>query len=108
MGAYQDGAVEVMAEGLKIHWAKLPTPDRIYDADFAWIKVRHGMVSLFFGKQDLDTENTLRTRLEVRYPIEKFVNHTWRNCRDFHQALGVAGLATKPEPREPHSEKWKP
>lgn len=87
IGAYQDGAVEVVADGLKVHWAKLRVPDRIYEADFAWIKLRHGAVSLFFGKEDLDTQDTLRTRLEVRYPIEKFLNHFWKNSRDFHRVL---------------------
>lgn len=108
IGAYQDGAVEVVADGLKIHWAKLPAPDRIYEADFAWITVRHGAVSLFFGKQDLDTENTLRTRLEVRCPIEKFVNHLWKNSRDFHQALRkLPDWPPNPERENLAPEKWK-
>lgn len=87
IGAYQDGAVEVSAEGLKVHWAKLRVPDHVYDADFAWIRVRHGAISLFFGKEDLDTPKTLRTRLEIRYPIEKFINHFWKNSREFHRTL---------------------
>lgn len=87
IGAYQEGAVEVVADGLKLNWAKLRIPDRTYEADYAWVKVRHGAVSLFFGKEDLDTPETLRTRLEVRYPIEKFLQHFWKNSREFHGKL---------------------
>jgi hypothetical protein len=90
IGSYQDGAVEVVAEGIKVHWAKLRIPDKTYEADYAWVKVRHGAVSVFFGKQDLDSPNTLRTRLEIRYPVEKFLNHFWRQSRDFHQKLREA------------------
>lgn len=87
LGAYQDGAIEVVADGLKLHWAKLQVPDRSYEADFAWIQVRRGAVTLFFGKEDLDSVDTLRTRLEIRYPAEKFLQHFWKNSRDFHQTL---------------------
>lgn len=86
-GVYQDGAIEVVADGLKIHWAKLPPPDRLYEADFAWIRLRYGAVSLLFGKEDLNEEKRLRTRLEIRYPGEKFLHHFWKNSREFHKAI---------------------
>jgi hypothetical protein len=87
VGSYQDGAVEVVADGIKVHWAKLRIPDKIYEADFAWITLRYGAVSIFFGKEDLDSPDTLRTRLEIRYPAEKFLNQFWKNSREFHERL---------------------
>lgn len=91
VGSYQDGAVEVVAEGIKVHWAKLRIPDKTYEADFAWIRPRHGAVSMFFGKEDLDARDTLRTRLEIRFPVEKFLSHFWKNSREFHEKLRQAG-----------------
>jgi len=86
-GVYQDGALEVTGDGLKVNWSRLNDPDRLYEADFAWIRIRHGAVSLFFGKEDLDKSGSLRSRLELRYPVEKFVKHFWENSRDFHARL---------------------
>ena len=72
---------------ITINLAKLAAPDRIYDADFAWIEHRPGAVSLFFGKRNRDVPDSLRTRLEVRYPPENLLGHFWRNSREFHEKL---------------------
>jgi hypothetical protein len=72
---------------LAIDVAKLGTPQDLYDADYAWPKRRGGAVSLFFGKANLDEPTKLRTRLELRYPIETFFHHLWNNSRDFHARI---------------------
>lgn len=87
VGVYQQGALEVTAKGLKVNAAKLREPDLVYEADFAWVKVRNGAVSLFFGKQDLNDATKLRTRLEIRFPFESFIKHFWQTSREFHVAM---------------------
>jgi len=72
---------------IRIDYAKLETPGNVYDADYAWITHRAGSTSLFFGKLNHDSPGSLRTRLEVRYPIEAFLRHFWANSRTFHQKL---------------------
>ena len=90
-----DNAIEVIGDpvsvglgrSIKIDMAKLVAPTLVYDADCAWIEHRPGIASLFFAKKSRDAEQSLRTRLEVRYPIENLVGHFWRNSREFHQKL---------------------
>jgi hypothetical protein len=73
---------------INVDLAKLTAPSNVYDADFAWVEHRPGAaVSLFFGKASRDDDNELRTRLELRYPPETFVNHFWRNSREFHERV---------------------
>lgn len=86
-GVYCDGAIEVKGDGLRVRWQHLREPQRVYEADFAWLTVRHGAVSLFFGKEDVNEPGKLRSRLEIRYPVEKFCHHLWDNSRDFHERL---------------------
>jgi hypothetical protein len=42
---------------------------------------------LFFAKENVSQPETFRTRVEIKYPIEPFVHHLWKNSRDFHAAL---------------------
>ena len=86
-GVYCDGAIEVTADGLRVRWQHLRVPPHTYEADFAWLTLRHGAVSLFFAKEDVGTPGELRSRLEIRYPVEKFCKHLWGNSRDFHARL---------------------
>ena len=72
---------------IMINMTKLGSPENVYDADFSWISLRHDSVSLWFGKESVDAEGTLRSRLELRYPQEAFVRHFWKNSREFHQKL---------------------
>jgi hypothetical protein len=67
--------------------AKLPTPPQVYDADIAWVEHRPGDVRLFFGKLGRDEPNSLRTRLELRYPVENLANNFWPRTRDFHTKM---------------------
>lgn len=76
-----------LGRSIKIDMAKLLAPTMVYDADCAWIEHRPGSASLFFAKKSRDEKETLRTRLEVRYPVENLVGHFWRNSREFHQKL---------------------
>ena len=82
-----DPIVVGLGRSIKIDLGKLATPQNVYDADYAWIEHRVGAVSLFFAKKSRDEPDTLRTRLEVRYPVENLVGHFWGNSRDFHQKL---------------------
>lgn len=74
---------------ITIDMAKLPTPNVSYDADYAWIEHEPGDVRLFFGKRNRDNPDTLRSRLELRYPPESLVGHFWRNSREFHHRMKV-------------------
>jgi hypothetical protein len=72
---------------IRIDLSRLRTPTNVYDADFAWIKHRPGAISFFFGKRSFTAKESLRTRLELRYPVENLVHHFWQNSRDFHARL---------------------
>lgn len=93
-----------------IQAALLPVPDRTYDADCAWAERKGGAVSLFFAKQDRDSPEALRSRLEVRMPIDSFANF-WEHSREFYRRLqsSIRSSDALKEPivkaREMHSEK---
>jgi len=72
---------------INVDLAKLPAPDRIYDADLAWIEHQGRAVSLFFAKRLRNSPQRLRTRLELRYSPEHLVVHFWQNSRGFHERL---------------------
>jgi hypothetical protein len=74
-------------KSIRIDMSKLPAPTNEYDADYAWVEHRPGSTSILFGKQNRDEANTLRTRLEIRYPVENLVRHFWGNSRKFHEKL---------------------
>jgi hypothetical protein len=76
-------------KSINIDMSKLPPPQSVYDADFAWVEHRPGAVSLMFAKQSRDELTPLRTRLEVRYPPESLVRSFWGNSRKFHEGLSV-------------------
>jgi hypothetical protein len=85
---FSTDAIHVTTEGvIAIDASKLEPPTNVYDADFAWVSYRRGAVSLFFAKEDLNGTNRLRTRLELRYPTEGFLEHFWKNSREFHQIV---------------------
>lgn len=80
--------VTLGADGsILINTALLPPPEKIYDADVAWVRRGRGYVSFFFGKANIDDLSRLRTRLEIKYPPEGFVRHFLRNSREFHESL---------------------
>lgn len=72
---------------LRVRMDLLNPPQNVYDADGASLTLRHGTVSFLFGKADPINETRLRTRLEVRYPVEAFADHFILNSREFHSAL---------------------
>lgn len=80
--------IRVGADGsILIESAGLETPANVYDADFAWVERRFEAISIFFAKADRDTAEKLRSRLEIRYPLEAFYRHFWKNSREFHDSL---------------------
>jgi hypothetical protein len=82
----QDPITIGLDKTINVDATKLPPPPNVYDADSAWIEHRPGEVSIFFVKRSRDSD-TLRTRLEIRYPPENLVGHFWKNSRDFHDGL---------------------
>jgi hypothetical protein len=105
-----DDAISIgFDRSISINLMKLHAPTNVYDADFSWIVHRPGAVSLFFAKRRIDEKDTLRTRLELRYPPENFVNHLWKNSRDFHDRLQkFAAKWPKDEERDQQTpETWK-
>jgi len=74
-------------KSIRIDLSKLPTPGGVYDADVAWVEHSVGRVSILFAKLSRNTKDTLRTRLEIRYPPEDFLRAFWGNSREFHKRL---------------------
>jgi hypothetical protein len=72
-----------------INTAKLQPPKNVYDADVAWVVKRNPeFVSFFFAKENLNPDkNEFRTRVEIKYPVESFYYHIWKNTREFHEGL---------------------
>lgn len=91
-------------QGLFINTAQLETPSQIYDADVAWVERKRSGVSLYFAKLSYPDSNPpiFLSRLEVRYSLEAFQAHFWKNSRDFHKKMkdGPVGkeLADRGEP----------
>jgi hypothetical protein len=77
-----DPIVVGLDNSIKVNLAKLAAPVNVYDADMAWLKHKTGVLSLFFAKRSLSEEKIFRTRLEVRFPPENFVQF-WENSKDF-------------------------
>ena len=87
-GAANMALVKAASDGnLQINLATLTTPPQTYDADLAWARLRRGAVSVFFAKLDDENPERLRSRLEIRYPVEAFIEHLWANSREFHTGL---------------------
>jgi hypothetical protein len=97
---------------INIDLMKLQAPNNVYDADYAWIVHRRpGNISLFFGKRDIGSEDTLRTRLELRYPPENLVQH-WKILAEFYERVQkfiekwpIDDLRNKQQPEEWKSER---
>ncbi len=71
---------------LRVRMDVLRAPENVYDSDAVAVGFRNGTVSFFFGKADV-SGGRLRSRLEVRYPLEAFRDHFLGNSREFHEAL---------------------
>ena len=109
-----DDAITVSAidRSVVVDLAKLKAPDKVYDADYAWVRHKPGRVSLFFGKANLDDANRLRTRVELRYSPEAFLRNFWKNSADF-RAVVIESATRWPadnerlelDPARMHSEK---
>ena len=79
-------SVNTAEHSIRVDLTKIEAPTQLYDADVAWIEHRLGCVSLLFGKLGPDRE-TLKSRLEVRYPAESFITTFWGNSLDFFEGL---------------------
>jgi hypothetical protein len=84
IGALRVGLTE---SSIAIDASKLEAPTNAYDADVAWVEYRPGRLSLIFAKRDRDEANFLKSRLEVRYPPEDFINTFWSNSTAFFERL---------------------
>ena len=72
---------------LSVNTRQLPIPDNTYDADVLWVQRRMGAVSIFAGKIEDVPEFHLRSRVEIRFSEDAFVQNFWANSRDFHERL---------------------
>lgn len=79
--------VNASERSIAIDVSRLAPPQNIYDADCAGVEHRRGDVRLFFGKLKLPRRDQLRSRIEIRYPVETFYKHLWQNSRGFHERL---------------------
>src|SRR5258708_9798625 len=106
-----DAAITVgLDKSIRINLARLKPPTNSYDADYAWVARRNGAMSIFFGKADADNPDTLRTRVEVRYPFEAFVYHFWKSVQEGFRERMNKYLASAPADSERtalHPEQWK-
>lgn len=67
--------------------SKLTAPDRLYDADLAWISCKAARVSIYFAKKNLDDPQKLASRLEIRFPAEDFLTAFLNISRTFYETL---------------------
>lgn len=105
---YEDPITVGLDKAIHVDFSKLAAPSNTYDADHAWIGRHEADISLFFGKSHIDPKKGLRTRIELRYPVECFLNHFWENSREFHKRLRTFAdkwPAAKAAPRV--AEPWK-
>ena len=95
-----DDPITIGIDGsVRINTAKLHSPRNVYDADIAWVvRRRPEFVSLFFAKENVSQPGRLRTRVEIKYPIEPFFHHLWKNSRDFDAAIRKDKFPFNPAP----------
>jgi hypothetical protein len=72
---------------IAVDGSKVLAPDRVYDADVAWIEHRAGAVSIFFAKINRDEAEAFSSRLEVRYAPEDFIITFWSHSARFADSL---------------------
>jgi hypothetical protein len=65
----------------EVDLGRLPLPQDIYTANSGWIFRDESWVTFGFGNKKYG-ENALRTRLEIRMPLEAF-NAMWKNTSEF-------------------------
>lgn len=70
---------------IRVNTANIGTPADVYDADFAWVEYRLGVVRFFFAAES--TTQHLHTCLLVKMSAEGFFHHFWENSREFHARL---------------------
>jgi len=72
--------------GFQIDLGKLPLPTNSYVANVGWVVKEGTTVGVFFGNLDRDEPGRLKTRVELRFPQEAFLNF-WENSEEFFQGL---------------------
>src|SRR5688572_21969513 len=73
--------------GLYVDSSKLEAPDRVYDADVAWIEHNPGETSMVFVKLDAGGAGVGRSRLQIRMPPEDLAGAFWRITEAFYSRL---------------------
>jgi hypothetical protein len=68
---------------LQIDPGRIEVPDKVYDADVAWAERSSGAMTLFFAKTNRDNPAALKSRLEIRYPIEQVARTFWKPTQTF-------------------------
>jgi len=69
-----------------VDYTKVTPPERSYYADYCDVRRARLGYSLFFGKLIAGTD-ALRTKIEVAFPEDMFIQQLWGTSREFHKAL---------------------
>lgn len=65
---------------------KLPLPDESYVANVGWAERSGTTVSIFVGNRDRNDPKKLKTRVELRFAQEAFLNF-WSNSKEFFDRM---------------------
>ena len=65
---------------------KLPLPTESYVANVGWVENIGTTVSLLLGNLDRNDRGRLKTRVELRFPQEAFLNF-WENSKAFYESM---------------------
>jgi hypothetical protein len=78
--------LKVQGNSFLIDIGKLPLPHESYVANAGWTERAGTTVSMFVANRDRNDATKLKTRVELRFPQEAFLNF-WKNSQEFHQGL---------------------
>jgi hypothetical protein len=81
--------LKLEGDSIRLEVGKLPQPADNYTANLAWMERDETLISFMFGNRDRDEPERLKTRVELRFAAEAFVN-TWQNSKEFFYRIKTA------------------
>ncbi len=75
------------ALSIRIEYESAPAPPHFYVADFFRVTPLGMVVLMEFGKLTGPSTSTLRSKLEIYFPVAMFMNQFWANSREFYKTL---------------------
>jgi hypothetical protein len=78
------GASQVLQ--LAVDFEKAEIPDRAYFSDYTEVVRARSGFSFFFGKL-IPQQSALRTKVEISFPRESFMQQLWASSRKFHETV---------------------